>query len=223
MQTPRGRSGRQMSSNGRLFEEVVVNITRYRVRLTLTEMLLGTAPKDKELYATYMASVAEDPDGELETAPETVEEKGWTGFHTLEDGTPILLAYMIKGFFKDACGMLRRDAKSLSARVRAYKRVIDGMVFVEPRRIPLRLPAGAEMGVLERPLRAQTAQGERVALARSDTVPAGTVLEFEVTVIGNVVSEKLLREWLEYGRFRGLGQWRNAGYGAFTHELEVLP
>jgi len=199
-----------------------MNTTRYHVRLTLTEAMLGTVPKDPAVFATYVASKAEGADDELETAPETVEERGWTGFHRLGDGTPVLYDYHIKGFFKDACGMLRRDPKSRSAKLRAYKRVIDGMVFIAPRRIPLRLPEGAEMSVLERPLRAQTPMGERVALARSDTVPAGTVLEFDITVIGNVVSEELLREWLDYGSLRGLGQWRNAGYGTFDYELAPL-
>ena len=39
---------------------------------------------------------------------------------------------------------------------------------------------------LERPLRAQTAQGERVALARSDTCPPGTSLEFNLWIIGKI-------------------------------------
>jgi hypothetical protein len=26
-------------------------------------------------------------------------------------------------------------------------------------------------------------------------------------------------DWLEYGEFRGLGQWRNSGMGRFTYEL----
>jgi len=27
--------------------------------------------------------------------------------------------------------------------------------------------------------------------------------------------EKLLREWLDYGQFKGIGQWRNSGKGRF--------
>jgi hypothetical protein len=29
---------------------------------------------------------------------------------------------------------------------------------------------------------------------------------------------KLVREWLDYGRLRGIGQWRNSGRGRFTWE-----
>ena len=30
--------------------------------------------------------------------------------------------------------------------------------------------------------------------------------------------EKLVREWLDFGCFNGLGQWRNSGKGRFTWE-----
>lgn len=83
-------------------------------------------------------------------------------------------------------------------------------------------PNGGELGVLERPLRAATAQGERVTLARSDTVPAGSTLVFTINVLGGSISEELLREWLDYGENRGLGQWRNAGYGRFGYTLKKL-
>ena len=192
----------------------------YGIKLTFTERILGTVPKDKEVYAAYIATrIALDDEvvaAELATV-ESVEEKGWTGFHQNGKGA-FLYDYMIKGFFKDACGMLRRVPGTGSKKLTAYKKVIDGLVFVEPREIVLTLPEGAETSVLERPLRAQTAQGERVALARSDTCPAGTSIEFKVLVLGGV-SEKLLLEWLEYGQLRGLGQWRNAGYGQFTYEM----
>lgn len=192
---------------------------KYKVKLTFIEPLLGTVTKDPDIYAAYIASKAALTDEELAeelATVEKVEEKGWTGFHLL-DGKPILYNYVIKGFFKDACGMLRRASGTKSSKVRAYKKIIDGLVFVKPRRMPLVL--NGELGVLERPLRAQTAQGERIALARSDTAPPGTTLEFELEILGQV-SEAQLREWLDYGALRGLGQWRNASYGAFKYELE---
>jgi hypothetical protein len=34
------------------------------------------------------------------------------------------------------------------------------------------------------------------------------------------VTKAVLKEWLDYGALRGLGQWRNAGYGAFTYEVQ---
>lgn len=90
-------------------------------------------------------------------------------------------------------------------------------VFVEQRKIPFKLPDGAECGRCERPLRASSASGERVALAASETVPAGTVLEFSILVM-NPKDAETVREWLDYGRLRGLFQWRNSGKGRFEWE-----
>ncbi len=193
---------------------------QYAVKLTLTKEILGTVPKDPEIYGTHIAGHAALTDEQLAeelATVEKVEEKGWTGFHML-DGKPVLYDYVIKGFFKDACGMLRRCSGTRSAKLTAYRKVIDGLVFAEPRQIPLDLN-GSAMGTNERPLRANTPQGERVALARSDTCPEGTTIEFVVTVLG-AVPATLLREWFDYGELRGLGQWRNAGWGTFTYEME---
>jgi len=200
---------------------------RYSMTLTFTEPILGTAPKNRDVYAAHIATKAEEMTGEqLEEELETVEEleeKGWTGFHVKPDGTRVLMDYMVKGFMKDACGMLRRCEGTRSSKVAAYKKKIDGLVFVFPRYPVLQLPAGGAFDVLERPLRAQTPQGERVALARSDIAPAGTKIEIEVQTLGEkAVPEKLLREWFDYGALRGLGQWRNASYGRFTYTMEPL-
>ncbi len=207
---------------------------KYAVKLTLTEPMLGTVPKDPEIYAAYVQTKAireakktgiELTDEQLQQEVASVteaglEEKGWTGFHEV-DGNPILYDYVCKGFLKEACGILRRVSESRSSKLSAYKKVVDGMVFIKPRQITIGLPWGTELGVLERPLRAQTAQGERVALARSDTAPIGTMIEFEVQVLG-VVTKALLEDWFDYGQFKGLGQWRNGGYGRFTYELEKM-
>ena len=198
-------------------------MNKYKVKLTMLEPILGTVPKDQEVYAAHIASKAaltDDLLAEELNSVEHIEEKGWTGFHKNADGQPFLFDYVIKGFFKDSCSALRRVAKTKSSGLTAYKKIIDGLVFVEPRQIPL-ICNLADMDVIERPLRAATAQGERVTLARSDTCPAGTSLEFELTILG-AVSKGLLEEWLSYGRFKGLGQWRNAGWGKFEYELEEM-
>ena len=57
-----------------------------------------------------------------------------------------------------------------------------------------------------------------MALARSDTAPVGSWIEFELWIMG-AVPKTLLTEWFDYGALRGLGQWRNAGYGTFTYEM----
>jgi len=92
------------------------------------------------------------------------------------EGRPILYDYQVKGFFKDACGMLgriggktetgKKRAVNESGKLTAYKKIIDGLIFVSPRQIPL--PILGEMNECQPPLRAQTAQGERVSLANSE-------------------------------------------------------
>jgi len=190
----------------------------YKICLKFTEPLLGGVPKDRELYASYLQNKVDKSqkvERELKTVEE-IEEKNWTGFHML-NGKPILYDYVIKGFFKDACSMLRRDTKSESYKLKAHKRVIDGLIFVFPRMIEISTNGG-EMGVLERSLRAQTAQGERITLARSDLCPAGSEINIEIRIIGGV-SKKLLKEWLGYGQLRGIGQWRNGSYGRFEYSM----
>jgi len=193
----------------------------YQVGITFIEPILGTVPKDKEIYTNYIASKAKpevDTEDEVETVPADEELSNWTGFH-LVDGNPVLYNYVIKGFFKDACSMLRRVSGTGSSKLTAFKKVIDGLVFVTPRRIPIE--NFNEIGILERPLRAQTPKGERVALTRSDICPAGSMIIFTVELMAGV-TEKLLKEWLDYGFKRGLGQWRNAGYGSFTYEISKV-
>ena len=192
-------------------------MTLYTVTLTTTEPLLGTAPLNKELYAEYIASRVNDTDvlDEIDSVPDAIE-KGTTGFHRDASGAPILYDYVIKGFFKDAAGMLRRVEGTKSSKLTSYKKVIDGLVFVRPRTIPL--VTSAEVGILERPLRAQTAQGERVALARSEMIATGATITFTLDLLSDKL-EPAIREWLDYGINRGLGQWRNGGYGTFTYEM----
>lgn len=137
-----------------------------KVKLTFIEPVLGTWPSDKEIAATYIAS--KSPNAvtiEEEVAAVGVEdvlEKGMTVFPRNEDG-PVFYDYQIKGFFKDACGMLARVKGTQSSKIKAYKKVIDGLIFPEPRMIPI--DVAGEVGNCQRPLRAQTAQGERVSLA----------------------------------------------------------
>ena len=182
-----------------------------RVTLTFLEPLLGTAPGDKEIYAKFIATkAASGTEDEVESCPTL--ENATTGFHRDASG-PFLYDYQIKGFFKDACSMLARVKDSASNKLKAYKKTIDGLLFIQPRRVYLNL--SGPITTLERPLRAQTAQGERIALARSEAAPAGTTVTCELLNLG--IAEELIKEWLTYGALRGLGQWRNASFGKFEY------
>ncbi len=220
-------------------------------RITFITPVLGTATMDPEAYAAYLASDATpealreelaslpqptamlaahpDQNGDLLEEGAPLEEfKAPTVFHRDEHGRPIHYSYMWKGLFKEAAGHLRRvtDEKKkpllLSGKLRAYKKIIDGLIFVHPRQVMLELPAGGQLGLLKRPLRAQGPSGERVALACSEMIPAGTTCTLTIcsySVLAEAVSvQDLLDEWLSYGEEHGMGQWRNAAYGSFTYE-----
>lgn len=188
-----------------------------RVRITFTEEVLGASSANPEVHREFIASKAPDaPSREEEVAAIGVEaetEKTMTIFPKLEDGTPFMWDYQVRGFFKDSCGVLRRVTGSESEKIKNYKREIDGLIFVKERKIPF--IGYGEIGNNQRALRAETAQGPRVALANSETVPAGTTAEFTVQVFKKA-DMAAIREWLDYGQFRGFLQWRNSGKGRFV-------
>ena len=191
-----------------------------KVRITFIEEVLGTASNDPSIHEEFIASKAPDvPSMEEEVAAfgvGEVVEKSMTVFPRNGDGKPILYDYQLKGWFKDACSMLARlKGGTESSKLKAYKKIIDGLIFVEPRMVPLVFDG--EVGTCQRPLRAQTAQGERVALANSETAPAGTTAEFTVLML-DPAHEPAVKEWLDYGRLRGIGCWRNSGKGKCTWE-----
>ena len=196
-----------------------------KVKITTTEQILGTASANPDIHEEFIASKAPDaPSREEEVAAvgaEEVFEKGMTVFPRGENGKPIAWDYQWKGFFKDACGMLRKVEKSECSKIKAYKKEIDGLIFVSPRQIPIEFDG--EIGICQRPLRAQTAQGERVALASSESIPAGATMTFDIKLLADTddknVHEKAVIEMLEYGVLRGFGQWRNAGMGRFLYDI----
>jgi len=190
-----------------------------KVRITFIEEVLGTANSDKDIHEEFIASKAPDaPSREEEVAALGVEEvvlKGKTVFPRNNAGEPILWNYQVKGFFKSAAkvGSYMGGDYKLSA----YKQKIDLLVFINERQIPLILPNGKEMRSCQRPLRAQTMQGERVALANSETCPAGTTATFTVRVLDDNLMP-FVKQWLDYGIYNGFGAWRNSSKGSFTWE-----
>ena len=190
-----------------------------RVRVTTIEEMLGTASADKNIHAEYIASKAPDArtmEEEVEAiGADEVFEKAMTVFPRV-NGQPIVWDYQWKGFFKDACGMLRKVPRSKCSAIKAYKKEIDGLIFVHPRAIPIQFEG--DMQLCQRPLRGQTAQGERIALATSEAIPAGATMEFSIQLLCNDHEDAVL-EMLDYGVLRGFGQWRNSGKGRFEYEV----
>lgn len=203
---------------------------KIKVKLTFIEPVLGTWPNNQNVAREFIASKSPDAatveDEVAALGVDFVADKGMTVFPRNDAGEPVLYDYQIKGFFKDSCGMLSRiggktetgkkKAVNESGKITAYKKVIDGLIFVSPRMIPIHV--SGEMTECQRPLRAQTAQGERVSLANSEQIPADSTCEFEVLCMDDS-HEKAVLEWLDYGVLRGIGQWRNSGKGRFSYEI----
>lgn len=182
---------------------------KIKVKIRLTEPMLGTVPKDPEVYKRFIESKKppEVEEDETETV-EKLEERGWTGFHKDEKGI-FIYDYMIKGLLKTAGNNLKDVVGIANLRAR-----IEELVFIFPRKIYL--GKKEPDGVIERPLRAMTMQGPRITLARSDYVKEGTTISFEIHYLRTAkIRAKLLRHLLEYGRYKGLGQFRGGSYGRF--------
>jgi len=201
--------------------------------LTFTEPLLGTLSGNKDIAEEFINS--KHPDGhseeESKAHPDEELEKSSTIF--ARDGHRLMLwDYQIKGFFKEACEAMintdtikKEDLRKPRLTQYLYKKTIDKQIFVFPRRIYLNLPEGEipkfiapgmskDDKTCQRPLRGQTMRGERICLARSESVPPGTTLEIEVKCL-NTNLEGYIGRWLAYGALLGLGQWSSSGMGRF--------
>jgi hypothetical protein len=197
-----------------------------KVRVKMLENMLGTACQNKEVHEEYIASKSADAEKvkeELEALPaEELMEKAMTVFPRDTDGMPILYDYQIRGFIKEALGvqidLIDGEVKFGKTKLTKYshKKIVDNFIFVFPRKIRL----APISGTCTRPLRADTMKGERVSLATSEVVPAGTQFEFEIKcLIESDPINKIIMKCLDYGALKGLGQWRNSGAGRFSWEL----
>ena len=193
-----------------------------KVEVTFNEEVLGTANSNPEIHKEYIADNAPTPEmAEEETeavalSAEEQFEKTMTVFPRDAEGNPFIYDYQWKGFFKDAFKALKKIPKTECSKIKAYKQEIDTLIFVYPRKIPIQL--NGEIGICQRPLRASTPQGERVALTSSESIPAGSKVTFEIQMLTDM-HEKAIIEALNYGRMRGFGQWRNSGKGIFSYKI----
>lgn len=192
----------------------------YRVKVTFINPILGSQPAEN-VASVYIANRAGMPlpEDEVETLPDALD-RGTTVFHKDASGRPVLWDYQIRGFLKAAAQVLNGK---VSGNVRNLRSKVNSLVFVSPRLIRINGPDDADvrdlLDYLERPLRAQTAQGDRVALARSEMLPEGCSVTFGLEVLPGEISQGVIEDLLDYGFYSGLGQWRNGGWGNFRYEL----
>lgn len=223
-----------------------------QIVLTFTEPMLGTVPANPEVYQNYIASqrpegVDESEAEDLPAETDEMEDKMTVFRRDAQTGWPCIMNYMIKGHLKESCGDLRRITKGgefKSHKLPAYKKRINGTVFIVERRLPLEFPEGwlAERGIdrekidrnnplpvgkdilpwNERPLRTSNQKGERTALACSEEAPIGTKIRYTLELLDPKIEGYICDEWIPHGARKGLGQWRSAGYGTFTAEIEDI-
>lgn len=214
----------------------------YKLKIELTEPMLGTVPKDPDIFKRFLIGklrkklekmeegeereefeekIKKMEAEEVATIEET-EEGSWTGFHSDEAGL-FVYDYFIRGFLKNS-GNVQKD----ELEIRAIRSKIDKWLFVFPRRIYVEDNSSGSIkkkadDILERSLRVRTPKGERVTLARSDCVKIGSVLNCTLTVLKpKLFTEKVIREILDYGQYQGLGQFRNGSYGRFKYTLKAV-
>lgn len=196
-----------------------MKIHEMKVRIKFTQPILGSMPADEELYTKFIASKAPAEwlvDEEVENIPEVDYDKGVTVFPQDKQGI-FLYNYHIKGFFKHAGNVLKDQLK-----IKNLRSKLDDYLFIKERKIYLIRDGKIiqeEDRILERPLRAKTMQGERVALASSEVIDPPAEAIFTVQLLEHKeVKMDTIKELLDYGRFMGIGQWRNASFGSFEWE-----
>lgn len=222
----------------------------YHIRMTFTEDVLGTCSGNPELHDEYIASKAPDAMTRKEEVAAIgvgdAIEKGMTVFPRNSDGVPILWGYQVEGFLKESVKNIKKHwPDSECAKIKANKQTIDNAIFVYYKAIPYTesgkydnsprnvngvyydtsIPVdmnGGVVGDCQRPLRASTAQGERVALAHSESLPAGSSIEFYISlapILGKGIDTKeVIQEMMDYAQLKGIGQWRNSGKGRAVWE-----
>lgn len=205
-----------------------MKVDTMKVKLTGISPILGSISMDKEIYTNFIAAKAKSIE-EKKSAEKMVEnvedvEEKITGFYRDPDTEEIILmGYEFKGFLKGAAKALKDQLKLGTP---ASK--IDNYVFITEEYVPILVNGESTTkpdGYCERSLRCDTMQGPRTSLAKSEKIEKGWEATFTISVVANSGTAKsvkvdipLVEELLDYGRLKGLLQWRNAGYGSFTWE-----
>jgi hypothetical protein len=195
-----------------------MNLDAYKLKIYFLTPVLGSQPTT-EVASEYLAKKAGlefRPDDEA--LLDDVLERGTTVFHRLENGDPCLMNYHVLGFLKESGKV--QNGKSNVGGIKNLRFKVGSQVFITPRQLPLVMPKGDGIDYLERPLRAETALGPRVLVARSEMAPEGSTVSCSLEVMHGEISQNVLLELLDYGFYRGLCQWRGSGaFGTFRYEL----
>lgn len=216
----------------------------FSLEMRFRDRLMGGIPKNPDLIKDWLearkpsepAFAARQAAGEpmtpvaelakeVEETVEAVEERAWTGFQSDDNGLFVRSDH-VKAHLKDCANVLRKFED-----VTAFRAKLADRVFPEPPRIYLmRTVEEAEKafivdpdGYWEHPVHVMTPKGKRSALKRTDYVTEARIqLNLRVLDDGGI-TEKHLRDILEYGAIHGFGAERGLGNGQYDFTLSPLP
>lgn len=170
--------------------------------------------------------------GELTSLKETFKEmdlRGVTVFlFNKKTGKPCIGDHMVYGFMKASAEAIGRTLPkkngTILQSVSYTQSIINQHVRCDRQFIDfdrdIKREADGSPWYMQRSLRAMTAQGPRITLAKSEVVEAGAKLIFNLKVMQNSpLKEEVIKKIFSYGEFTGLGSWRNAGWGLFSFEM----
>lgn len=201
-----------------------LNLEQRTYRLHGLTRILGSQPADPDVRTTFLASMIDPEKAEEEARKLPIDQQKRNLTVFLRDGGCVCICdYVIKGFLKEAIKVLKAQVKVANG---ASK--IDNQVLITPAYLVF-TRENEELDVadgdLERPLRAMTMQGPRVSVTASEYIDTPwaltftlSLLEGEKTARSEALTFDVIETLLDYGSFKGLGQWRNAQNGRFTWE-----
>ena len=223
---------------------LVYHMKKLLVSILFTEPVLGSLNNNVNVFTEFTASKAPTPEKKVEEiktiagemTPEEIEEQveKQTTVFPKQDGKCFCYDYQWRGFFKEALAVGTEIGEEAMGKLSKWtiRKTVDSMIFVAERRIFFVDANGNPITTvqqLERPLRAMTQRGERICLARSEIIPAGTTLQFTLmwfasknTKSTQAVTQGALVWALDYGALKGFGQWRGGGYGRFSYTLKEV-
>lgn len=217
----------------------------FNVKITFTEPVLGSDSGNKNIQEEFISSKADTTEKileELATIPVQEQiEKSMTIFPCDEVGL-LVWDYQIRGSIKEALNALMELGEAPAVlNPWNISKIVDNFVYVTSRRNYLMNPETNKPwqkapSTLQRPLRGRTMQGERIALANSEMLPAGTWFECQFKCLvgateptegkngkkkrGSLacVDAEVIQDCLNFNGARGWGQWRGGGFGTFKWE-----
>ena len=211
-----------------------MNIEKLTIRCSTFVPMLGLASGNKALHEEFIASKApkvESSAEEVAAIPLSEQiEKAMTVFPRDSKGL-FFWDYQMKGAFKGLIEILIELGDCKISKW-GYKKAVDLMLHVEPRMIYLKREDGkycqpSDISKNERPLRATTLQGDRIALASSEQLAAGTNWEFDLHLFRGanpktkiaIIDRDLIQSCLDLTPYHGFGQWRGGGWGRANCEI----